>query len=86
MIVALSKLTELDRIEREAFEAVGYALSLLEQVRWYAAIVLRATLCLPKGVEPNRVVVFPVEDLKPIVKRSSILFLRDVVTQSIRWG
>lgn len=32
MIVALSKLTELDRIEREAFEAVGYALSSLEQV------------------------------------------------------
>lgn len=57
MFVALSKLSELDRLEREAFES---------------------------GEELDRVVVFPVEDVKPVIKRSSILFLRDVVTQSIR--
>ncbi|KAA6419362.1 MAG: hypothetical protein FRX49_10621 [Trebouxia sp. A1-2] len=57
MFVALTKLSELDRLEREAFES---------------------------GEELDRVVVFPVADVKPVIKRSSILFLRDVVTQSMR--
>lgn len=36
------------------------------------------------GEERVDVVIFPVEDVKPILKRSSILFLRDVAIQCIR--
>lgn len=36
------------------------------------------------GQEAPRIDIFPQEDIKPLVKRSSIVFLRDVATQSIR--
>ena len=84
MFVALTKLSELDRLEREAFESVRSASVILWQYLLLACNKTSDSLsCLVQGEELDRVV-FPVEDVKPIIKRSSILFLRDVVTQSIR--